>query len=87
MRLLEESVLTELIGRGKEEKLPCKLLRPDSETLEFDNRLRLELDADGELIVNSDANRTRLRLAWARVGMEYASETHGLSEIRVIASW
>jgi hypothetical protein len=64
LRLLEELVLTvELIGRGNEEKLPCKLLRPDSETLEFDNRLRLELDADGELIVNREANRTRLRLA------------------------
>ena len=52
-RLTEELVLTVLIGRGNEDRPPCKLLRPDSETLELDSRLRLELDPGGELIVDS----------------------------------
>jgi hypothetical protein len=52
-----ESVLTALIGRGNAEMPPCKLLRPDSETLELERRFRFELDAGGELMVGT---QTRL---------------------------
>jgi hypothetical protein len=51
-------LLTVLIGRGNAERPPCKLLRPDSETLELERRFRFELDAGGELMVDI---QTRLK--------------------------
>jgi hypothetical protein len=47
-----EALLTALVGRGNPDSPPCKLLRPESDTLELDSRFRFELDAGGELIVD-----------------------------------
>jgi hypothetical protein len=48
-----EALLTVLVGRGNPDGPPCKLLRPESDTLELDSRFRFELDAGGELILNA----------------------------------
>jgi len=46
-----EALLTALVGRGNPDSPPCKLLRPESDTLELDSRFRF--DAGGELIVDA----------------------------------
>lgn len=43
---------TVLVGRGRADSPPCKLLRPESDTREVDRRFRLELDPGGELMLN-----------------------------------
>jgi len=48
-----DALLTALVGRGNPDSPPCKFLRPESDTLELDSRFRFELDAGGELIVDT----------------------------------
>jgi hypothetical protein len=52
-----EALPTVLVGRGNPDSPPCKLLRPESDTLELDSRFRFELDAGGELILNAQNAR------------------------------
>lgn len=62
-----KALLTVLVGRGNPDGPPCKLLRPDSDTLELDSRFRFELDAGGELILGrSERGCIHLRFAQLR---------------------